>query len=273
MAEDRLTINTQTVGDSGEIVAFLPGLFGQGKNFTQIAKGLQPDFQSVLVDLPNHGASDWTQEFDYTAQADLVAEHLRRTAASDGPINLVGHSMGGKVAMVLALRHPDLVSRLVVVDISPVERESMDEFEHLLDSLAALDIEDLKSRGEADTRLQEPIPEDMVRGFLLQSLSRTSEGFQWKVNLKLLRDLLPTIAGFPDLTDSTYEGPVLWIAGEKSDYVKDKYGPAMRELFPRTTLTTINNAGHWVHAEQAEVFTNVVRGFLSGADACNPGEG
>lgn len=273
MAADSVSINTQTVGESGEIVVFLPGLFGQGKNFTQIAKGLQPDFQSVLVDLPNHGGSDWTDEFDYVGQADLVAEHLRGTVASEGPINLVGHSLGGKVAMVLSLRHPELVSRLIVVDISPVKRESMEEFEHLLDSLAALDLDEVKSRGDANKRLLDPIPEDMVRGFLLQSLARTGDGFSWRVNLKLLRDSLPVIAGFPDIEDTTYEGPVLWVAGEKSDYVKDEYGSTMREFFPRANLITINNAGHWVHAEQAEVFTNVVRGFLTGADACNPGDG
>lgn len=96
MAEDSLSINTQSVGESDEIVVFLPGLFGQGKNFTQIAKGLQPDFQSVLVDLPNHGGSDWTEDFDYVSQADLVADHLRGTVAGDGPINLVGHSWAGR---------------------------------------------------------------------------------------------------------------------------------------------------------------------------------
>ncbi|TLP71955.1 alpha/beta fold hydrolase [Nesterenkonia sphaerica] len=270
MPQDTLRINTQTIGEAGEIVAFLPGLFGQGKNFTQIAKGLVPEFQSVLVDLPNHGASDWTEDFDYIDQADIVADHLRRTVASEGPINLLGHSMGGKVAMVLALRHPELVSRLVVADISPVARESMQEFEHLLDSLAALDIENLTSRSEANALLQDAIPEKMVRGFLLQSLVRSSDGFTWKVNLKLLRDSLPIIGGFPDLTDSTYEGPVLWIRGEKSDYIQDKYAPAMRRLFPRTTLTTINDAGHWVHAEQAQVFTNVLRGFLTSSDAGHP---
>lgn len=267
MAEDSLSINTQSVGESDEIVVFLPGLFGQGKNFTQIAKGLQPDFQSVLVDLPNHGGSDWTEDFDYVSQADLVADHLRGTVAGDGPINLVGHSLGGKVAMVLALRHPELVSRLVVVDISPVKRESMEEFEHLLDSLAGLDLSEVKSRSDANKALLDPIPEDMVRGFLLQSLARTDDGFRWRVNLKLLRDSLPIIAGFPEVEGATYEGPVLWVAGEKSDYIKDDYAATMRELFPRTNLITVNDAGHWVHAEQAEVFTNVVRGFLNGSEA------
>lgn len=256
-------LNTQTVGDDdGAPVVFLPGLFGQGRNFSTIAKGLQPEFRSVLVDLPNHGGSGWTDEFDYVEQADLIAEHLRAGVAADGPVALVGHSMGGKTAMVLTLRHPDLVSRLAVVDISPVERPDMGEFEHLLDALLGLDLDEIGSRREADEALKEPIPEDMVRGFLLQSLASTSDGLAWKPNLKLLRRSLPTIAGFPEL-EGTYEGPVLWVAGAKSDYVDgDAHGETMRGLFPRTRLFTIKNAGHWVHAEQPAIFTEVLKGFL-----------
>ena len=263
MAAESFTIHTDTVGDASEVVVFLPGLFGQGKNFTQIAKGLEPDYQSVLLDLPNHGASDWTEEFDYVEQADLVAEHLRSTAASDGPINLVGHSMGGKMAMTLTLRHPDIVSRLVVVDISPVARESDGEFEHLLSSLLLLDVDAISSRGEAHEQLKEQIPQDMVRGFLLQSLARTDNGFKWLPNLELLQASLPIIADFPDFGDTQFEGPVLWIAGEKSDYIQDEFASTMRELFPRTTQTTVKNAGHWVHSEQSQVFTEVLKHFLS----------
>ncbi|NLS08856.1 alpha/beta fold hydrolase [Nesterenkonia sp. MY13] len=257
------SINSEIFGDSGQPVVFLHGLFGQGKNFTQIAKGLQPEFQSILVDLPNHGASDWTDEFDYIQQADLVAEKLRTEGAGEQPVHLVGHSMGGKIAMILALRHPELVERLVIVDISPAARKDMDEFEHLLDALLSLPLEEINSRGEADKRLQDPIPEDMVRGFLLQSLTRTSDGFTWRPNLRLLRSSLPVIGDFPDLTDKQFDGPVLWIAGENSDYVEDEYAPAMRELFPRTRLSTIKNAGHWVHAEQPQVFTALLKSFLS----------
>lgn len=263
MAEESFTIHTETVGEPGEVVVFLPGLFGQGKNFTQIAKSLEPDYQSVLLDLPNHGASDWTEEFDYLEQADLVAEHLRSTVASEGPINLVGHSMGGKVAMTLALRHPDIVSRLTVVDMSPVARESDGEFEHLLSSLLALDVDAISSRGEAHEQLKEQIPQDMVRGFLLQSLARTDDGFQWLPNLELLQASLPIIADFPHFGDMQFEGPVLWVAGEKSDYITEAEEPAMRELFPRTLQTTIKDAGHWVHSEQSEVFTQVLKRFLA----------
>ncbi|GAB3846742.1 alpha/beta fold hydrolase [Nesterenkonia populi] len=257
------SLNAQTVGDDGDVVVFLPGLFGQGKNFSTIAKGLQPEFRSVLVDLPNHGGSDWTEEFDYVEQADLIAEHLRAGAAAEGPVSLVGHSMGGKTAMVLTLRHPDLVSRLAVVDISPVRRPAMGEFEHLLDALLGLDLARTSSRKEADEALKEPIPEDMVRGFLLQSLASTSEGLAWRPNLELLRRSLPVIADFPDV-NAEYDGPVLWIAGAKSDYVKsDEHSEIMRSLFPRTRLFTIKNAGHWVHAEQPQIFTEVLKGFLS----------
>lgn len=263
---EELSLHSETVGVSGETVVFLHGLFGQGKNFTQIAKGAQPDFQSLLVDLPNHGASDWTQGFDYVEQADVVAEHLRRTVAAEAPVNLVGHSMGGKVAMLLALRHPELIGRLAVVDISPVAHQSMGEFEHLLDSLLDLPLKEISSRREADERLREPIPEDMVRGFLLQSLVRSDEGFRWRPNLKLLRQSLPAIADFPEFDRAQFEQPVLWVAGAKSDYVQDEYAATMREFFPRTTLTTVKGAGHWVHAEQPQVFTEVLKRFLRAGD-------
>lgn len=263
MTPDSAPLNVLHVGETGETVVFLHGLFGQGKNFTQIAKALSPELRSVLVDLPNHGASEWTETFDYVEQADLVAEHLRSTVANDGPVHLVGHSMGGKIAMVLALRHPELVSRLAVVDVSPVARESMDEFDHLISSLSRLDVDQLSSRAEADEFLKDPIPEKMVRGFLLQSLIRSGDGFRWRVNLNLLHESLPTVGSFPEFGGERFDNPVLWIAGANSDYVQEEYEPAMRELFPRVSLTTIKDAGHWVHAEKPEVFSAVLRAFFT----------
>ncbi|MBX7558088.1 alpha/beta fold hydrolase, partial [Streptomyces sp. tea 10] len=153
---------------------FLHGLFGRGKNFTNIAKGLRPEFRSLLVDLPNHGDSAWTDEFGYADMADTVAAELRESFAADGPVDVVGHSMGGKVAMILALRHPELVRRLVVVDISPVGAQESGagrgEFEHLLDALQRLDLSDVTHRSQANAALRPEIPEDHVRGVLLQNL-------------------------------------------------------------------------------------------------------
>ncbi|MDN4175099.1 alpha/beta fold hydrolase [Nocardioides sp. SOB77] len=253
-------------GPGGARTVFLHGLFGQGKNFTQAAKALEPDLDSLLVDLPNHGRSRWTESVDYVHVADAVAAHLREGFAADGPVHVVGHSMGGKVAMVLALRHPDLVGRLVVVDISPSRNAGTGEFEHLLDSLARLDLDAVERRADADRLLATDIPDERVRGFLLQNLRSADGGFRWQANLALLRAELPTIGGFPDaaeLGDGTFDHPVLWLAGERSPYIRPEHDATMRALFPRTRLVTIKGAGHWVHSEQPEAFVSALRVFLT----------
>lgn len=261
------TIHSTTIGDSGRTVVFAHGLFGQGKNFTQAAKALAPEFRSVLVDLPDHGRSAWTERFEYTAIADTLATFLREGVAADGPIDLVGHSMGGKVAMTIALRHPDLVRRLVVVDISPRDAGTggSGEFEHLLGSLAGVDLSTVTRRSDADERLTDQIDDARVRGFLLQNLRSGPDGYTWQANLDLLRRDLGAIGGFPDPEGATFDGPVLWMAGETSDYVGEADEPVMRRLFPRTTLITVKGAGHWVHSEQPEAFVSALRVFL-GAD-------
>jgi pimeloyl-ACP methyl ester carboxylesterase len=258
-------------------VVFLHGLFGRGKNFTRIASGLLPEAQSLLVDLPNHGQSGWTTRFDYLEMADLVAAHLREGFASDGPVDVVGHSMGGKVAMVLALRHPDLVRRLVVIDISPAaSASSRGDFVHLLSALAGLDLATLERRVDAHERLREAIPNETVRGFLLQNLRRTEAGdpaeragadFAWEPNLRLLHEEIQTVMGFPDMRGGVFDGPVLWIRGDRSDYVSDADGPAMRELFPRTRRMTVRGAGHWVHSEKPDEVVAALRAFLLGSGA------
>lgn len=255
------TIHATEIGESGARVVFLHGLFGQGRNFTQIAKALVPELRSVLVDLPNHGRSAWSDTTDYEVVADTVADWLRETYGADGPCHVVGHSMGGKVAMALALRHPDLVDRLVVADISPTPSEGAGEFEHLLDSLAGLDLTTLKRRGEADERLSAAIQDSRVRGFLLQNLRSSSDGFAWQSNLALLRRELGVIGGWPDFSVS-FDHPVLWLAGETSDYVRPEHEASMRALFPRTRLATIKGAGHWIHSEQPVSFASALRVFL-----------
>lgn len=268
------------IGNGPRRVAFLHGLMGRGKNFTRIARGLGDDFTSLLIDLPDHGASPWTDHVDYVAYADAVADFLAADFAADGPIDLVGHSMGGKVAMVLALRHPELVNRLVIVDISPIAGGPGGQFEHLLSSLRELDPETLTSRRDADAALASAIPDATVRGFLLQNLRPTSSSdttaasFEWQPNLTLLEESLPAVASFPDddaLTNAPFAGPVLWVAGEKSNYVRGEYGARMRELFPHTTKITIRGAGHWVHSEKPEEFLSALRSFLTAPRSAFPG--
>lgn len=247
--------------ENAPAVVFLHGLMGRGKNFLSIAKALEPDYRSVLIDLPNHGDSAWTQEFDYEQLADTLAKHLR--SLDLGQFALVGHSLGGKAAMVTALRHPDLMERLAVVDISPADRGNAgDEFVHLLGSLKALDLTQVTSRADADRLLSDPIPNDTVRGFLMQNLRRGDDGFVWQPNLDLLFDSLPIIGGFPASEGQQYEGPVVWIAGGRSDYITDAAGERMRELFPSARKVTIRDAGHWVHSQRPEEFTQVLRAFL-----------
>lgn len=250
-------------GSSSRRVVFLHGLFGRGKNFTRIANGLLPEMTSLLVDLPNHGESEHTDRVDYIEIADQVAEFLRTDFAADGPVDVVGHSMGGKVAMVLALRHPELVRRLVVVDISPrASSASQGGFSHLLSALRGLDLSTIERRPQASEALRAQIPSDTVRGFLLQNLIRVDDGFIWQPNLALLDDAIDVIMSFPDMTDSHYDNPVLWIDGVRSDYVTDEDEPLMRELFPHVHRLRVPDAGHWVHAEKPDEVITALRTFL-----------
>ncbi|MFC0581425.1 alpha/beta fold hydrolase [Micrococcoides hystricis] len=265
-ALENFSIHTETVGDDDADykVVFLHGLFGRGKNFSRIAAGLTPEAQSLLVDLPNHGQSDWTEKFDYLELADMVAAELQKSFAADGPVNVVGHSMGGKVAMLLALRHPELVHKLVVLDISPTTATSgRGEFQHLLGSLTGLDLSTIERRSDADEQLKDKIDHPTVRGFLLQNLRYEPNGFRWEPNLDLLYRELETIMAFPEGLTEQFEGPVLWIGGGRSDYVTDEDVPAMRALFPRTHRMTFKEAGHWIHSEQADETIATLRYFFS----------
>ncbi|RNM11532.1 alpha/beta fold hydrolase [Nocardioides pocheonensis] len=253
-------LHTTSYGDHGSRIVFLHGLFGQGKNWTQIAKALATDHRVLLVDLPHHGRSPWHRHFDFLAIADQVAELL----SPEDPVVLVGHSMGGKVAMVLALRHPELVARLCVVDVSPVGYGKVSEFARYIEAMQALDLDALSQRTDAEEALEEAVPSPTVRSFLLQNLRRDGGSWRWQMNLDVLGADLAEVSGWPEerlAGLAAYDGPVLWIAGARSDYVRDDYAPAMDGWFPHNRRVTIKNAGHWVHSEQPEVFVEVLRRF------------
>ncbi|MDF1490362.1 alpha/beta fold hydrolase [Tessaracoccus caeni] len=254
-----MTLNHTSVGHGPQPLIFLHGLFGQGRNFSSIAKAVGERANSLLPDLPNHGASPWTMDFDYDEQADLVAAWLREQI--DGPVALVGHSMGGKMAMRLALRHPELVSKLMVVDISPAANEAVDQFRHLVGAMTRFPLERVSSRTEAEQLLADDVPDVGVRRFLLQNLRMKDGAWCWAANLDLLGDSLTLVMGWPP-TDATYDGPVAWVNGANSDYVRPEHAAPMRALFPRTIQVAIKGAGHWVHADQPERFVAVLNHFL-----------
>jgi esterase len=262
-ADAQASLYVSELGRSGPRLILLHGLFGQGKNWATVARALSSDFRVVLVDLPNHGRSDWTEGFSYPE----MAEAVRATVAEPGrdPMYVVGHSMGGKVAMVLSLLHPALVSRLVVSDVAPVAYSGSRSFGRYVAGMRALDLDGLSGRAAADSALANAVPDPMIRGFLLQNLRRDSTvpaGWRWQLNLPLLGDHLADVGDWPDVTADPYLGPVLWLAGANSDYITKANAPAMRRLFPRAQLVTVKNSGHWVHAEQPEIFVQTIRRFL-----------
>jgi len=275
--DERLAV--RTLGEAGPRVVFVHGLFGQGKNWTTIAKGLADSHRVTLIDLPNHGHSPWTDRVHYLDMVEMVATELEHL---DEPVTLVGHSMGGKVAMQLALRRPELLRALVVVDIAPVTYplsggrtddpdEEASPFAAFIAAMRALDLDRLRTRDDADAALRAAVPSRMVRSFLLQSLVReglgTDGGWRWRLNLELLERDLGELRGFPaPPAGATFDGPVLWIAGANSSYVLDEDRPYMDALFPTTRLIRIKNAGHWVHSEQPGIFLEALRRFLDGVE-------
>lgn len=258
-----MDLHTLELGDHGSRLVFLHGLFGQGRNWLGIGKSLADRHRVTLVDLPDHGRSPWTERFDYEAIAADVAGLLDRT----DPVTLIGHSMGGKVAMLTALLHPELVGRLVVVDMSPVlYDQSPGDIGRYAQAMNAMDLTTVGSRSDADQILTAATQSQTIRSFLLQNLRRDSgpSGWRWQANLPLLERDLPLIADWPDgrlAAVPPYDGPVLWIAGGRSEYVQPAYAGAMDRWFPKNRKVVIKQAGHWVHSEQPEIFTEIVRRF------------
>jgi pimeloyl-ACP methyl ester carboxylesterase len=262
-SDDAVALHTAGFGDTGSRILFLHGLFGQGRNWTAIAKALSDEHRVTLVDLPHHGRSPWLESFDYLEIADMVADLIRL----HDPAAVVGHSMGGKVAMVLALRHPRLVSRLCVVDMAPVTYPRSQQFDTYIDAMRRLDLDADATREEADAALSAAVPDAGVRGFLLQNLRRDAFGWTWQMNLDVLGRDLDRISAWPAAQLGPirpYEGPTLWIAGQNSPYVREDNKPMMKALFPWVRSVTVKGAGHWVHADNPEVVTALVRDFTQG---------
>jgi pimeloyl-ACP methyl ester carboxylesterase len=176
--------------------------------------------------------------------------------------SLLGHSMGGKVAMIAALRHPNEAERIVVADIAPVDYPS--RHLGLVKAMRALDLDGIRRRGEADARLAAAIPDPSERGFLLQNLVFDENGAHWRLNLAAIEHAMPDLVGFPGVPAGTvYQGPALFVAGARSDYVRPEHERNIHALFPAAELVRIPDAGHWLHVEQPGAFLQSVEPFLA----------
>lgn len=227
------------------------GLFGSARNWGSTARRLSQTRPVRVVDMRNHGESFWSDDHSYAAMAGDLAGIL------DGPSDVLGHSMGGKAAMVLALSHPELVRKLVVADISPVAYGHSQG--HLVEAMKALPLEQIGSRADADRLLAERVEDRGVRAFLLQSLDRREK--RWSLNLDVLGRDMDGITGWPG-ADGMFGGPALFLAGEESDYVQQGHRDEIKRLFPKARIARIPGAGHWLHADAPGPFEAAVGAFL-----------
>jgi len=247
-------------GAAGPPVLILPGLLGSARNWTSIAKQLADTHRVFALDLRNHGRSPWAETMSFDEMAGDVAAFIERHDLS--PATVIGHSLGGKVAMRLALARPDLVERLVVVDVAPVAYTHT--FGPFVEAMQALDLSVVQRRTDAELQLDRTLGDPVVGSFLLQNLVKAEHGFVWRVNLKALAANMPELLGFPPSDDeAVYPGPTLFMAGARSRYVEPEHRPLIARLFPNAEHALIAGAGHWVHAERPTEFLTQLRQFLS----------
>jgi len=243
----------------GPPVVLLHGLFGAVTNFAAIQRRLGSAHRVIAFDLRNHGASPHDPAMAYADMANDVLNSLTKLDVPQAAI--IGHSMGGKVAMQAALLRPDRVSRLLVADIAPVRYEPA--FRGIAEAMLALRCDPGLTRTAADAALAPAVPDAAVRGFLLQNLRFGPEP-GWRIGLREIAANLPAIEGWDAPPGAQYGGPVLMLRGERSDYLRPEHRPAIRALFPMARFTTLKGAGHWLHADAPDAFVAVVQAFLAG---------
>lgn len=231
------------------------GLYGSGRNWGVISKRLSDERQVIAVDQRNHGYSDWRDTQSYEDMAEDLAEVIR---AHGAPMDVLGHSMGGKAAMVCALKYPDLVNRLIVADISPVAYAHTQG--QYITAMKSVDLNRVEKRSDAETQLRAMVDDPALPVFFTQSLDVA--GKRWRLNLGVLAREMPKILSFPEV-EGTYQGPALFLSGAQSDYVKHEYRPRIKALFPDASFAKIPGAGHWLHAEKPREFEAAVRVWLN----------
>lgn len=253
-----MELNFKKIGDTGEHLIILHGLFGSLDNWLTLGKYLSQDYQVWLVDQRNHGQSPHSEAFDYLLLAKDLSEFIE-THQIKNPF-VLGHSMGGKTVMHFATQYPKLVQKLIVVDIAPVSYPV--HHEAILKAMNQVDFSKINRRGDVDEILAEGIEEASVRQFLLKNIYwKTKTELAWRFNLPVLTQTIEEISAGVRI-EGTYDGETLFVAGGTSNYITEQYHSKIFEYFPKATIKTIAHAGHWVHAEAPEEFITIVKDFM-----------
>ena len=253
-------LHYQEVG-AGVPLVILHGLFGSGDNWRSLAKDFaeQAEARVILVDLPNHGSSPHTDDMHYPRMAEEVHKLMSHLTLDSAFI--LGHSMGGKVAMTYALSQPQAVRGLISADIAP--KRYPPAHTEIIAAMQEVEQSKPESRKSADEVLATRIASKPVRAFLLKSLKpQSGGGYAWALNIDAIAECYPHLVSWPEV-DGRYDGPALFVAGGKSSYISADDIEGIEELFPHAVFESIDEAGHWLHVEQRETFTELVTGFLS----------
>ena len=249
-------LNYMTFGDEkSPPVMIVHGLYGSGRNWGVIAKRLSDQFFLITVDLRNHGDSPWLDTHNYHVMADDLVEVINSLNIKP---NIIGHSMGGKAAMVLALKRPNLVRNLIIADIAPVKYEH--DQSQFIEAMQKVDLSKVEKRSDATLALSKFVEDKSLQNFFTQSLDIKAK--RWKLNLKVLRSEMSEILSFPKI-ESEFSGHSLFLKGEKSDYIKLEHRKLIKTLFTKARFATFKEAGHWLHAEKPREFESAARLFFS----------
>lgn len=241
----------------GTPLVIVHGLFGSGRNWRAIARHMSKDRPVVTVDLRNHGESFWDGDNSYFALADDLA---RVIAHLGGRADVLGHSMGGKAAMVLALQNPQMIDRLIIADIAPIGyRHSQSENIAVMQSVP---LQEFDRRSAVQSALETATGDPALSAFFAQSVEVEDGQLRWLLNLEALEHNMQAIIGFPDM-HGAYEGAALFIRGGASDYVRGAGEAEIARLFPQAEIRTIDGAGHWVHADKPRDFMTILGEYLA----------
>jgi esterase len=244
---------------NGQPLVILHGLFGMSDNWMTIGKNLADDFTVYLVDQRNHGQSPHAAEFSYPVLAEDLYDFCTQHHLNG--FHLLGHSMGGKTALLYAEKYPQTIHKLIVADMA-LRAYDHPHFRSFLKALLSVDPDVIKSRADADALLAEKIPQPRIRQFLLKNLHWTSKNqFKWRINLQSIAQNLDYIMGRIDIK-SPFPGPVLFLRGDQSDYINDPDIKEIMSIFPQAEISTITGAGHWLHAEKPDQFLEIIWQFL-----------